>query len=319
MARPKCGFVGQIERAGSRRLATVMDIESFEVDVLRVVPELRGGSFAPLGEGMDNRTVLVADEFVFRFPKHPEAAERLEREVALLPRLASRLDLPIPHIEYIGQQSSTGYAFTGHRLIRGVSLPSDLTGPARERAIRDIAGLLNGLRAIPVPEARSWGVADDDPRPGYADDLARARSEIHPLVEPPVRGYVERLFDTYLADEDLLDYEPALLHADLAPDHIRFSPEEGRITGIIDWGDASIGDPDYELSYLYRAGGARFVEEVVRHGPRRDRAKLERKLRFYAGLDTIDTILTGLERGDAPLVAAGLMALREEAASGRPP
>jgi len=103
------------------------------------------------------------------------------------------------------------------------------------------------------------------------------------------------------------------------PDHIPFSAEEGRITGIIDWGDASIGDPDYELSYLYRAGGARFVEEVVRHGPRRDRAKLERKLRFYAGHDTIDTILNGLERGDAPLVAAGLMALREQAASGRPP
>jgi aminoglycoside 2''-phosphotransferase len=161
-------------------------------------------------------------------------------------------------------------------------------------------------------------VTDDDPRPGYADDLTRARSDIYPLVEPSVRGYVERLFESYFADEALLDYEPTLLHADLAPDHIRFAPEEGRITGIIDWGDASIGDPDYELSYLYRAGGAPFVEEVVRHGPPRDPAKLDRKLRFYAGHDAIDTILNGLERGDDPLVAAGLAALREDAASRRP-
>jgi aminoglycoside 2''-phosphotransferase len=294
--------------------AAPMDIESFEEDVLRVAPELRGASFAPLGEGMDNRALLVADAFVFRFPKHPEAAERLLKEVALLPNLGPRLAIPIPRIEYVGHQSSSGCAFTGHRLIRGVPLPADLTGSARERAIRDIAGLLTSLRAIPIREARSWGVADEDPRAGYADDLARLRSDVYPLVEPSVRDYVERLFETYLADETLLDYEPGLLHADLAPDHIRYSTDEGRITGIIDWGDASIGDPDYELSYLYRAGGASFVEEVVRHGPRRDPATLERKLRFFAGHDTIDTLLTAMERGDAPLVAAGLAVLRQDAA-----
>ncbi len=179
--------------------------------------------------------------------------------------------------------------------------------------IRDIASLLTGLRAIPVAEARFWGVVDDDPRPGYAEDWELARLQLYPLVEPSVRDYIERLFDAYLADEALLDYEPALLHADLAPDHIRYSPEAGRITGVIDWGDASIGDPDYDLSYLYRAGGARFVEEVVRHGPRRDRAKLERKLRFFAGHDTIDTLLNGLERGDDPLVTAGLARLKADA------
>jgi aminoglycoside 2''-phosphotransferase len=130
-----------------------------------------------------------------------------------------------------------------------------------------------------------------------------------------VRDDIERLFASHFEDESLLDYEPGLLHADLAPDHIRYSPEVGRITGLIDWGDATIGDPDYELSYLYRAGGARFVEEVVRLGPPRDPAKLERKLRFYAGQDTIDTLLTGLERGDDRLVAAGLATLRGDAAS----
>jgi hypothetical protein len=119
------GVIGQSKGAVSRGFATVRDIEPFEEDILRVAPELRGASCSPLGEGMDNRAVLIADKFVFRFPKHPEAAERLLREVALLPRIAPRLDLPIPHIKYVGQQASTGYAFTGHQLIRGVPLPSD--------------------------------------------------------------------------------------------------------------------------------------------------------------------------------------------------
>lgn len=65
-----------------------MDIDSFEREILRVAPEFRGASFAPLGQGMDNHAVLVADEFVFRFPRHPEAAARIRREIALLPNLA---------------------------------------------------------------------------------------------------------------------------------------------------------------------------------------------------------------------------------------
>jgi aminoglycoside 2''-phosphotransferase len=291
---------------------SIVESQSFEEDAFRAAPELRGATFITLGEGTDNRAFLVDSEFVFRFPKHPEAADRLRREVSLLPRIASRLRVAIPEIVYVGEQSSDGYTFTGHRLIRGVALPGDLTGPEWEQAARDIGDFLSQMNAIPVAEARSWGVEDDDPRPGYADDLARARSEIYPLVEPAVRAYVERLFEGYLADEALLEYEPALLHADLAPDHILFSPAERRIAGIIDWGDASIGDPDYELSYLYRAGGARLVEQVVRHGPRRDRAKLERKFRFFAGHDTIDTLLTALDRGLVPLIQAALARLEQD-------
>jgi aminoglycoside 2''-phosphotransferase len=292
-----------------------MDIDSLELDILRIAPELRGASFASLGEGMDNRALLVAEEFVFRFPKHTEAAGRMQREIALLSKLAPRLDLPIPCIEYVGRQASTEYTFTGHRLIRGIALTCDLTGLTRERAIRDISGLLTALQAIPVAEARSWGVVDDDPRPGYAEDLEQARFQVYPLVEPSVRDYIERLFDTYLSDNDLLGYEPALLHADLASDHIRYAPDSGRITGVIDWGDASIGDPDYELSYLFRDGGAGFVAELVRHGPPRDEAKLERKLRFFSGHDTIDTLLVGLERGDDRLVTEALATLRADAAT----
>jgi aminoglycoside 2''-phosphotransferase len=290
-----------------------MFIQPFAEEIFRGVPELRGATIIALGEGMDNWAFLVGNELVFRFAKHPDAGRRLDREVTLLPRVAPRLNLPIPRIEYVGRQTSSGVAFVGHRLIRGVPLPAGLTGSRRARAARDIADFLAHLQAVPIAEARDWGVPDDDPRPGYTEDLDRARSEIYPLVEPFIRDHVERLFETYFADEALLDYEPALLHADLAPEHIRFSVEEGRIAGIIDWGDASIGDPDYELSYLYRAGGTSFVEEVVRHGPRRDPAKLERKLRFFAGHDTIDTILTGLERGVAPLVEDGLAALSKEA------
>ena len=209
--------------------------------------------------------------------------------------------------------ATNGCLFAGYRLIPGVPLPAGLVWPSMQRAAHDIARLLAELAAVPVDEARAWGVLDDDPRPGYAQDLELARAEIYPRVEPFVRDYVERVFGTYFDDTALHDFEPALLHADLSPDHIRFSVSEQRITGIIDWGDASLGDPDYELSYLYPAMGARFVEEVIRHGPRRDLEKLRRKLEFFMRHDTVDTVLVGLERGDPLLIERGLADLRNDA------
>jgi aminoglycoside 2''-phosphotransferase len=123
------------------------------------------------------------------------------------------------------------------------------------------------------------------------------------MMPPHVRGRLHEF------------YQPALLHADLAPEHIPYSSQAGRISGVIDWGDASIGDPDDALSYLYRAAGARFVEAVVDHGPDRDRERLKRKLRFFAGHDTNAMVLARLERGNTPLVTAGLARLSADAST----
>jgi aminoglycoside phosphotransferase len=45
--------------------------------------------------------------------------------------------------------------------------------------------------------------------------------------------------------------EPALLHGDLHPRHIYASA--GRLTGFIDWGDALVGDPLFDLGRFSRA------------------------------------------------------------------
>jgi len=45
-----------------------------------------------------------------------------------------------------------------------------------------------------------------------------------------------------------------LVHDDLSDDHILF--EDGRITGIIDFSDASFGDPAIDLAFFWRLGEA---------------------------------------------------------------
>jgi aminoglycoside phosphotransferase (APT) family kinase protein len=57
-----------------------------------------------------------------------------------------------------------------------------------------------------------------------------------------------------------------LLHGDFHPRHVY--ADRGRITGIIDWGDASSGDPLYDFGGVLHsavlAGGLRSGIEVVR-------------------------------------------------------
>jgi aminoglycoside 2''-phosphotransferase len=38
------------------------------------------------------------------------------------------------------------------------------------------------------------------------------------------------------------------------------------VTGILDWGDVCLGDPDYDFAYLYEDLGKAFVREMAFYG-----------------------------------------------------
>ena len=56
-----------------------------------------------------------------------------------------------------------------------------------------------------------------------------------------------------LQETDWFANEPRLLHADLTQDHVLVAQQgdEWRLTGLIDWADAEVGDPAYEWVALY--------------------------------------------------------------------
>jgi aminoglycoside phosphotransferase (APT) family kinase protein len=72
--------------------------------------------------------------------------------------------------------------------------------------------------------------------------------------------------------------KPVLLHGDLHLRHIYAA--DGRLSGIIDWGDAAFGDPLFDLGRFSRAGSAPTVALLNGYGIERT-AELERTLTFY--------------------------------------
>ena len=112
------------------------------------------------------------------------------------------------------------------------------------------------------------------------------------------------LFTDYL--ERSHDFDPVVLHGDLGPEHLL--AKAGRLSGVIDWGDARIGDPALDLAWLLYGTGASFATEVLRaYGGDGD---LRRRALYFRRLGPWHEVLFGLKHDRPKLVDSGLMGVR---------
>jgi aminoglycoside phosphotransferase (APT) family kinase protein len=188
---------------------------------------------------------------VFRFPRRSNVEEALEREIALLPAIAPALPVDVPSFEYVSRDP----LFVGYRLIRGEPLVDE--DPDGVRAFLEALHALDPS-GLPV-ERRGWVEA-------YRDQCAEFERLVLPLLTKDRRPQAMRLFGEA---ETLVDFEPALLHADLGPAHLRV--RHGRLAGVIDWGDVRLGDPALDYAWLLNGPFANWDVDP----------ELRRRARFY--------------------------------------
>jgi aminoglycoside 2''-phosphotransferase len=76
---------------------------------------------------------------------------------------------------------------------------------------------------------------------------------------------LDRRLSEYLEDNENFRFKPTLLHTDLHSQHVLWTGDE--VTGVIDWGDARIGDPAREFvqwaAHFGTAEVSRFTENRV--------------------------------------------------------
>lgn len=125
------------------------------------------------------------------------------------------------------------------------------------------------------------------------------------------RANVVALWEDYLADDAHFRFTPALIHRDLAVEHILHDPAHAKLTGVIDWGDTAIGDPALDFTGLLRGAGEAFTERVLAAYALPIDESLRRRARFYAAIVPFHALRFGLETGAAEHVAHGLTLLRQ--------
>jgi aminoglycoside phosphotransferase (APT) family kinase protein len=183
-----------------------------------------------LDDGWDFKVLVVDDAWVVRWPRHRLAVEEIEQEVELLPVLAPLLPVEVPQFEYV----SRAPWLVAYRFIRGEPLVAE--DPDGVRAF------LEALHAVEIEDVPAQ-------RPDWLDTYRRQADEFRrvvlPLLDADERAHGEAL----LAEvETLTGFRPALTHSDLGPTHLLV--RDGLLAGVIDWGDARVGDPAIDYTWL---------------------------------------------------------------------
>ena len=271
-------------------------------------PALTLQSLVYLGEGWGNVACLANNHLIFRFPKRTDDAERLALETRLLPELAPLLPLPIPQFTFISKPKSKRfpYLFVGYESLPGITQndwPEEIVGEDWwKEALGDF---LTALHAFPLDRAAHLGAGfinfagTAGPHASWRESLedfySVVRRKVTPLLPDDRQDAVAAYFEDFLDTDRFFDFEPVLLHADLAEDHVLLDPATKKVTGIIDFGDACLGDPAYDVNSAVLP----FYKGKI------DPAFKERQL-FYRHLNPFIAIVFGLDHADPLLVEYGL-------------
>lgn len=296
-----------------------MDAEAVRRAIGAAFPDLVVADCRYLAEGWDSSAWEVNGGLIFRFPKRAEVADWLRREIALLPELAGALPVAVPrftHIARSGAPTDPALPFVGYPKLPGVFLDAapGLLHPASP-LVPQLAAFLRALHAFPLDRARACG-ATGGPWSAWAaywrDFAARAMRDDDPAFDPPTRAWVARCRDAFLAEIARAERPVALTHHDLALEHILADPGGARLTGVIDWGDAAIGDPALDFAGFARACDPATLDALLAaHGPVDD--GFRRRARWYADLEPFHLRYFGLHLGDAARIAEAHAAIRRAA------
>lgn len=290
-----------------------MDIATCRQAIEARLPHLHIRSLTPITQGWDSFVLEVNGELIFRFPRRPEVEASLEVEARLLPALAPTLSLAIPHFEYVCRRTAgCPTPFVGYRRIPGAPFdPTSVPATQARDGARRLGRLLGELQRFPRTQAAGLGVPDASPaqwRAEYEALYVRIREQVLPLLTARSRLHWEALWDEFLGRPEHLHFGPVLLHRDLTADHILYDPAQAALVGVIDWGDASTGDPAFDFAGLLRHGRA-FIENLLAMYPGPVAGTFLERARFYARIVPFHEVLYGLLVNDRQHMRQGLAQL----------
>jgi aminoglycoside phosphotransferase (APT) family kinase protein len=125
-----------------------------------------------------------------------------------------------------------------------------------------------------------------------------------PHLSAREREWVERVVDRFARSGGASEAPLAVVHGDLAPEHVIVAPD-GSLAGVIDWSGPRIADPAFDLGGLFDNFQPSFAASVVAcYGGAVDGDVL-RRARFYADVRPLSTIALGLAAGEADRVRRG--------------
>jgi aminoglycoside phosphotransferase (APT) family kinase protein len=232
-------------------MTSSMPAAEFEIDIelmARLVqeqhPDLADLPLELVANGWDNAVARLGADRGLRLPRREAAVSLILNEQRWLPELAPRLPLPIPVPERVGRPGA-GYPWPWSIVSFRPGEIAAHTPPADFGVAAEAIGEFLGALHVTAPEHAPRNAFRGIPLAGREAVLVANLALLGGLVDEP---RVTRLWRDAV-QAPVWDRPPVWLHGDLHPANIIV--HQGRISGVIDFGDLTSGDPATDLAAIW--------------------------------------------------------------------
>ena len=229
-----------------RRVDQVKDIFPFEISTVSIHDN-----------GEDFLVLEINQEWMFRFPRNTAAHKVLRVEQQFLPQFEELSPLPIPKIQYSGED------YSGYPKIEGSLLTPQLFESLPDRVheliARQVGGFLSRLHTFPLERSLAMGFSEG--WDGWRQNAyQRFQANTAPLLSRTARKKANILFERFFE----LTWPQVVIHGDFyPPDHVFFDEKSLQLCGIIDFGDLTIEDAATDFQSIYEVYGEIFFQDVL--------------------------------------------------------
>lgn len=260
------------------------------------------------GDGQFNDIVIINDELIFRFPRSSHEANVLIHEVAVLRKIQHMTTLPIPNPMYVRtNREVVNENFMGYPMISGEPFFNSILDTIKddiilERLAAQVARFMQELHTLPFKDI-GLDMPIFDTQKEWQDLYQQFHDKLFPYMRLDACELVTHTFDAFLNEPRHFDYTPVFRHGDFGGSNILYDPKAQRITGVIDFSSAGIGDPALDVAAISCSGDA-FFQRVRKAYPGMD-VLLERA-KFYKGTFALQEALYGLRDHDQESFESGI-------------
>lgn len=260
-------------------------------------------------EGQNNDVVIINDDLIFRFPKYEKGIEALKIETGLLLILKERISLTIPVPQfYFLDTNECSNAFSAYKLIKGSPLRRNIFNNIQDKlkVANQLAIFLKELHNVPLSKINDAGISVMDGFEEWLHLYNEVREKLFPFMREEARSSVSKGFENFLQDEKNKAYEKVLIHGDFGPSNILYNNDTQIVTGIIDFSEASIGDPAIDFASLIGpfGYGEDFLFLFKEIYPQVE--SFLGRARFYASTFALQEVLFGLKVNDEEAFRSGI-------------
>lgn len=258
-----------------------------------VMPDLDIQTYELHQEGLVNDVLIVNNEWVVRFTKTAWGKELMELEDCLMRFLEPKLTMSVPSPVTRADGVLVYPLLHGDTFLRKIW--DDAEEDQQQKLADQLGQFLSELHGVQTDDLE-WEIPHTlapVTRETWLDIYERIVEKVHPYLLPHQIDWVAELFEPALSNPDYFNFEPVLIHGDLAPFHILYSPEDKRLNAVIDFGVAGLGDPATDLGSLINIYGETLVQKLQRKYP--DLPALLTRARFYAQAIELQWVLLGVE------------------------